>query len=73
MCDVSSFPYRLLGEEPIVGSVANGTRQAAREFLALAPKVPLKTHVQLSDLADSNRALADLRVGRFHDAAVVKL
>jgi len=29
--------------------------------------------LQLYDLADSNRALADLRGGRFHDAAVVKL
>src|SRR2546425_9106225 len=73
MRDVSSFPYRLLWEERVVCSVANVTRSDAREFLALAPKLPVKTHVQLYDLADTNRALADLRGGRFHGAAVVKL
>ena len=73
MSDVSSFPYRLLWEERIVRSVSNVTRQDAREFLALAPKVPVKTHVQLYDLPNTNRALADLRGGRFHGAAVVKL
>ena len=56
-----------------VRSVANVTRRDAREFLALASKVPIRTHVQLYDLADTNRALADLRGGRFHGAAVVKL
>jgi propanol-preferring alcohol dehydrogenase len=73
MTDISSFPYRLLWEERIVRSVSNVTRKDAQEFLALAPKVPVKTHVQLYDLADTNRALADLRGGRFHGAAVVKL
>ena len=73
MSDISSFPYRLLWEERIVRSVSNVTRKDAQEFLALAPKVPVKTHVQLYDLADTNRALADLRGGRFHGAAVVKL
>ena len=73
MSDVSSFPYRLLWEERSVRSVSNVTRRDAREFLALAPKLPVKTHVQLYDLADTNRALADLRGGRFHGAAVVKL
>ena len=73
MSDISSFAYRLLWEERVVRSVANLTRQDEREFLALAPKVPVKTHVQLYDLADTNRALADLREGRFQCAAVVKI
>ena len=71
MSDIPSFAYRLLWEERVVRSVANLTRQDAREFLALAPKVPIKTHVQLYDLADTNRALADLRDGRCQGAAVV--
>ena len=71
MSDIPSFAYRLLWEERVVRSVANLTRQDAREFLALAPKVPVKTHVQLYDLADTNRALADLRDGRCQGAAVV--
>ncbi len=73
MSDIPSFPYRLLWEERGVRSVANLTRQDAREFLALAPKVPVKTHVQRYDLADTNRALADLRDGRCQGAAVVTM
>jgi len=73
MSDIPSFPYRLLWEERVVRSVANVTRKDAREFLVLAPKLAVKTHVQLYDLADTNRALADLREGRFQGAAVVTL
>ena len=71
MSDIPSFAYRLLWKERVVRSVANLTRQDAREFLALASKVPIKTHVQLYDLPDANRALADLREGRCQGAAVV--
>ena len=73
MSDVPSFPYHLLWEERVVRSVANLTRQDALEFLALAPTVPVKTHVQVYDLADANKALADLREGRVNGAAVLKV
>jgi len=73
MSDIPSFPYHLLWDERIVRSVANLTRQDALEFLALAPKVPVKTRVQTYDLADANRALADLREGRVNGAAVLKI
>jgi alcohol dehydrogenase, propanol-preferring len=71
MSDIPSFPYRLLWEERVVRSVANLTRQDAREFLALAPKVPVKTHVRPYKLADANAALADLRAGSIQGAAVL--
>jgi alcohol dehydrogenase, propanol-preferring len=71
MSDIPSFPYRLLWEERVVRSVANLTRQDARDFLALAPKVPIKTRVQRYDLADANTALGDLRDGRINGAAVL--
>jgi len=71
MSDIPSFPYRLLWEERVVRSVANLTRQDARDFLALAPKVPIKTHVQRYDLGDANAALRDLRDGRLQGAAVL--
>jgi alcohol dehydrogenase, propanol-preferring len=73
MTDIPSFPYRLLWQERSVRSVANLTRQDAREFLALAPQVPVKTHVQLYDLADANRALDDLRNGRVTGTAVLQI
>jgi propanol-preferring alcohol dehydrogenase len=40
MSDIPSFPYEILWEERMLRSVANLTRADAREFLALAPKVP---------------------------------
>ena len=46
MSDIPSFPYRLLWEERVIRSVANLTRQDAREFLALAGTTPIRTRVQ---------------------------
>jgi propanol-preferring alcohol dehydrogenase len=71
MSDVPAFPYRLLWEERVIRSVANLTRQDAREFLALAGKVAIKMHTERYDLADANRALTDLREGRIRGAAVL--
>jgi alcohol dehydrogenase, propanol-preferring len=71
MSDIPTFPYRLLWGERSVRSVANLTRVDATEFLTLAPKVPVRTHVQHYALADANRALADLREGRVNGAAVL--
>jgi propanol-preferring alcohol dehydrogenase len=71
MSDIPSFPYRLLWEERVVRSVANLTRRDAVEFLDIAAQVPLRTHVTLYPLAEANRALGDLRAGRFTGAAVL--
>jgi propanol-preferring alcohol dehydrogenase len=73
MSDIPSFPYRHLWEERAIRSVANLTRDDAREFLALAPKVPVKTYVQTYDLADANHALTDLRERRIEGAAVLTI
>ena len=71
MSDIPTFPYRLLWEERTLRSVANLTRQDAREFLALAAEVPLTTHVQKYALVEANHALDDLRSGRLSGAAVL--
>ena len=71
MSDVPSFPYAQLWQERTLRSVANLTRRDAEEFLALAPRVPVKTHVQLYGLAEANRALDDLRRGALQGAAVL--
>ena len=71
MSDIPAMPYRLLWEERTIRSVANLTRQDAREFLALAVAVPLRTHVRAYALADANQALDDLRGGRLSGAAVL--
>jgi alcohol dehydrogenase, propanol-preferring len=71
MSDVPSFPYALLWGERIVRSVANLTRRDAEEFLSLAPRVPVRTEVQLYPLCEANQALDDLRNGRTRGAAVL--
>jgi len=71
MSDIPSFPYALLWQERVVRSVANLTRQDALEFLTIAPKVPIKTHVQVYAIGEANRALDDLRGGRVTGAAVL--
>jgi len=71
MSDIPAFPYRLLWEERVLRSVANLTRQDGEEFLALAPKVPVRTTTEAFPLAQANEALAALREGRLTGAAVL--
>lgn len=71
MSDIPNFPYRLLWGERTVRSVANLTRRDAREFLELAPAVPVRTEVELFALEDTEAALDALRHGRIHGAAVI--
>jgi propanol-preferring alcohol dehydrogenase len=71
MSDIPSFPYHILWGERTVRSVANLTRQNGEEFLALAPRIPVRTEVQTFPLAQANEALEDLRTGRIKGAAVL--
>ncbi|MCC7082831.1 MAG: zinc-dependent alcohol dehydrogenase family protein [Burkholderiales bacterium] len=71
MSDIPSFPYRILWEERTIRSVANLTRIDGEAFLALAPKVPVRTEVQVFALAQANEALDRLRGGRIAGAAVL--
>jgi propanol-preferring alcohol dehydrogenase len=71
MSDIPAFPYRILWEERQVLSVANLTREDAREFLKVAPQAGVKTEVTRYPLAQANEALADLRDGRLQGAAVL--
>ena len=71
MSDIPSFPYQLLWQERTLRSVANLTRQDARDFLALAAGLRLQLSVTEYPLADANRALDDLKGGRIDGAAVL--
>jgi propanol-preferring alcohol dehydrogenase len=71
MSDIPSFPYSLLWGERVVRSVANLTRRDGEEFLALAPRVPVRTEVQAFPLAQANEALRRLRAGEVRGAAVL--
>jgi propanol-preferring alcohol dehydrogenase len=72
MSDIPAFPYSILWGERRVQSVANLTRRDAVEFLELAPRVPVRTHVTAYPLARANDALADLRSGQLTGAAVLR-
>ncbi|HEX2447704.1 MAG TPA: zinc-dependent alcohol dehydrogenase family protein [Methyloceanibacter sp.] len=71
MSDIPSFPYEILWEERVLRSVANLTREDAREFLALAPKIPVNTRVRPMPLGAANEALERLRKGELTGAAVL--
>jgi propanol-preferring alcohol dehydrogenase len=71
MSDIPSFPYELLWGERVLRSVANLTRADAEEFLALAPRIPVRTEVEQHPLADADVALRRLRAGEIHGQAVL--
>jgi propanol-preferring alcohol dehydrogenase len=71
MSDIPSFPYSILWEERSICSVANLTRRDGEEFMALAPKIPVRTEVETFSLEDTNEALNRLRAGKIYGAAVL--
>lgn len=71
MSDIPSFPYALLWEERSIVSVANLTRKDGKEFLKLAPQIPVQTKVTTYPLEQLNEALEDLRQGNLTGAAVI--
>jgi len=73
MSDIPSFPYDLLWGERVLRSVANLTRRDGEEFLALAPRVPVRTEVEEFPLERANEALERLRAGEIRGAAVLVL
>ncbi len=71
MSDIPSFPYAILWGERSLCSVANLTRRDGEEFLALAGRLTIRAEVHPYPLEAANRALDDLRHGRFQGAAVL--
>jgi len=71
MSDIPSFPYAILWGERRLVSVANLTRRDAEEFLALAPRVPVRTDVVELPLAEANEGLRRLREGEVSGAVVL--
>jgi len=73
MSDIPAFPYADLWGERRICSVANLTREDGYRLLEIAPQVPVRTQVQVFDLADTAVALNALRDGRIQGAAVVRV
>jgi alcohol dehydrogenase, propanol-preferring len=73
MSDIPSFPYELIWGERVLRSVANLTREDGVEFLALAPRIPVETHVEAFPLEEANDALERLRSGQLLGSAVLQM
>ena len=71
MSQIPAFSYDILWEEREIVSVANLTRQDGLDFLSIAPKIGIHTTTTTYALKDANKALDDLRHGRFDGAAVL--
>jgi propanol-preferring alcohol dehydrogenase len=71
MSDIPSFPYDILWGERTIRSVANLTRQDGDEFLALAPRVPVRTEIERFPLNEANETIEAHRSGQLRGAAVL--
>ena len=73
MSHIPAFPYELLWGERVVRSVANLSRRDGKEFLALAPRVPVRVRLKSFALEEANEAIDHLRRGEVHGSAVLHL
>lgn len=71
MSKIPAFSYDILWGERTVKSVANLTRRDGEEFLALAPRLGVKTEVETFRLDDANQAVSRVRQGKVKGAAVL--
>ncbi|HEU4572783.1 MAG TPA: zinc-binding dehydrogenase, partial [Candidatus Limnocylindrales bacterium] len=68
---IPAFSYDDLWLERSIRSVANVTPADAREFVALAAEIPIRTEIETHPLAEANEALARLARGDVEGAAVL--
>ena len=70
--EVPAFSYDLLWLERALRSVANYTRQDAREFLALAAEIPIRTEHEDFPLREGNAVLQRLKAGDLKGTGVLE-
>ncbi len=70
---IPPIEYPWIYDERVVRSVANSTRQDARELLRDAALVPVRSRVQEYDLERANEALIDLKEDRVRGSAVLRV
>jgi propanol-preferring alcohol dehydrogenase len=70
---IPPIDYPLIYHERVLRSVANSTREDARELLAVAAEIPIVTEVQVFELEQANDALLELKERRIRGAAVLRI
>jgi propanol-preferring alcohol dehydrogenase len=73
MTPIPEMNYQLLYHERVIRSVANYTRQDAKELLQLAGEIPIKTQIEVFPLEEANRALLTLKRDGIKGAGVLKV
>jgi propanol-preferring alcohol dehydrogenase len=74
MSPIPQIDYdKLLYHERIIRSVANATREDARDFLRLAAEIPIRTEIETFRLEDANQALQALKRSAIRGAGVLKI
>lgn len=73
MSPLPQMDYDLLYQERVLRSVANSTRQDAREFLEIAAEVPVTTEVEIFPLEMANGALTAMKHSKVKGAAVLRI
>lgn len=71
MTPIPELKYELLYHERTLRSVANATRDDARQLMRLAGEIPIRTEVETFPLAEANRALLALKQSQIRGAAVL--
>lgn len=64
------YPSHLWLEKEIK-SVANITRKDVADFLEIAARIPIKSHVEVYEMEEANRALRELKEGNIRGAKVL--
>jgi len=73
MSPIPQLDYSSLYHERMVRSVANATREDARDFLELAAAVPVRTEVEVFELEQANATLQALKSSRIQGAGVLRV
>lgn len=73
MSDIPSIQYKDLWEERSIESVANLTKQDGIDFFKRMASIKVEANINVYELSQANKALDDLRNGRFQGSAVLKI
>ncbi len=71
--DIEKLSYQAIYYEKELTTVANYTREDAKEFIELSQKIGIETKITVYRLQDAENALLDLEAGKIVGSAVIDL
>ncbi|MEI6044667.1 MAG: alcohol dehydrogenase, partial [Chloroflexota bacterium] len=73
MTPIPEIDYQILWSERTVRSVANSTRQDVIDLLQVASEIPVKSEIEMFELAELNTALQKLKRSQINGSGVVRI